>query len=313
MRERKAAHEAHRQAYNDRTRRCTERLPGSPRPEGVGNHRYQGPDESERCLSGTRTLGGHASERNIVGAHQQERLLGGEKYGFYTVVNDAYFDSGPTVRGHMLFMYGGMCVACNGEDSTRTKSSANRSTGYMLVREMTFVKSIKLALIESCSSQVAVLRCQIKPNLSFRFSSQKTIPNPTKQHSTFVMSVGRDVEWCELGRDPEVLYGQRLVKALQTAEHGTTIEMADACCPPEDGFVVEKSIRLIGTRNFHIRTWNIPTLLVRSMIRTENCSVAVAEASVSRWGSLCPCLHAQTESAQSMKQISPTCISPFIM
>ena len=77
------------------------------------------------------------------------------------------------------------------------------------------------------------------------------------------------------------------MKALQTAEHGTTIEMAVACCPPKDGFVVEKSVRLIGKRNSHIGTWNIPTLLVRSMIRTENCSVAVTEAKVLAAGGVC--------------------------
>ena len=89
----------------------------------------------------------------------------------------------------MLFMYERHVCSLQWRRLHPHKSSANRSTGYVLVREMTFVKSIKLALIESCSSQVAALRCQIKPNLSFRFSSQKTIPNPTKQHSTFVMSV----------------------------------------------------------------------------------------------------------------------------
>lgn len=38
-------------------------------------------------------------ETNFVRANQQEhRGVRGEKYGFYRIVNDAFFDAGPTVR-----------------------------------------------------------------------------------------------------------------------------------------------------------------------------------------------------------------------
>ncbi|CAN0548057.1 unnamed protein product, partial [Ectocarpus sp. 12 AP-2014] len=42
---------------------------------------------------------GLGDETNFVGANQQEyHGVRGEKYGFYLIVNDAFFDAGPTVR-----------------------------------------------------------------------------------------------------------------------------------------------------------------------------------------------------------------------
>ncbi|CAN0154610.1 unnamed protein product [Ectocarpus sp. 13 AM-2016] len=43
---------------------------------------------------------GLGDETNFVGANQQEyHGVRGEKYGFYLIVNDAFFDAGPTLRG----------------------------------------------------------------------------------------------------------------------------------------------------------------------------------------------------------------------
>lgn len=60
----------------------------------------------------------------------------------------------------------------------------------------------------------------------------------------------------------EESHGRKLVEALQTAKHGTTIKIAASCCPSRSGLVVRTSVRLVGTRNHHIRTWNAP-LVVR--------------------------------------------------
>lgn len=65
-----------------------------------------------------------------------------------------------------------------------------------------------------------------------------------------------------IDRSREESHGRKLAEALNTAEDGTTIEIAANCCSPTNGLIVGTSVRLIGTRAHHIRTWNAP-LVVR--------------------------------------------------
>lgn len=98
---------------------------------------------------------------------------------------------------------------------------------------------------------------------------------------------GSDVQWSQLDRASEVHHGRKLVEALETAKHGTTIEIAADCCSPTTGIFVDKSVRLIGIRNHHIRTWNPPTLVVRlvhayhtslSHFSSKACAIFIVES-----------------------------------
>lgn len=93
-----ASYEPRKQAFHDQAPGAAEDSAGSVPPNGEetsGHH--QAADKPRRAPSRPRILGVE-NETNLVGVNQQERhVIGGEKYGFYTVVNDAYFDRGPTV------------------------------------------------------------------------------------------------------------------------------------------------------------------------------------------------------------------------
>lgn len=56
------------------------------------------PSQANRHPNRPRILG-LSGETNFVGVNQQEyHSVRGEKYGYFRVVNDAFFDAGPTVR-----------------------------------------------------------------------------------------------------------------------------------------------------------------------------------------------------------------------
>ena len=93
-----ASHAAREQVTKDEARRPADAPPGSPTPNATYKVQHQVSRKPLRAPSRLRMLG-LETETNCVGANQQTTLvLGGEKYGFFTVVNDAYFDRGPTVR-----------------------------------------------------------------------------------------------------------------------------------------------------------------------------------------------------------------------
>lgn len=96
-----AYYEARKQFFDDQASQPADGSVGSPPPNGETREQYQAPNQPQRPPSHPRILD-LAIETNIVGVSQQEyHLLGGEKYGFYTVVSDAYFDGGPTVRARV--------------------------------------------------------------------------------------------------------------------------------------------------------------------------------------------------------------------
>lgn len=88
-------YEARKQAFNDLTLESA----GFSPPNGEREGQPQAVDKPRRAPARPRVFG-LANERNIVGMDQQEERhsVRREKYGFFTVVNDAYFDTGPTVR-----------------------------------------------------------------------------------------------------------------------------------------------------------------------------------------------------------------------
>lgn len=45
---------------------------------------------------------------------------------------------------------------------------------------------------------------------------------------------------------------------MKTAKHGTTIEIAAESDTPASGLKIVKSVRLVGKRRHHIRTWDAP-------------------------------------------------------
>lgn len=91
-----AAYEARKQAFSDQASGDAGDSAGSQPPNSENSGLRQAPDKPRRPPSRPRILG-LANETNVVGVKQQEHhLIGGERYGFYTVVNDTYFDSGPT-------------------------------------------------------------------------------------------------------------------------------------------------------------------------------------------------------------------------
>lgn len=89
-----AAYEDSNKAFIDESHEPTD--PRTPNGEAGGEH--QAADEPRQSPSDPRIIG-RANETNVVGVNQQEKhnRVCSEKYGFYTVVNDAYFDSGPRV------------------------------------------------------------------------------------------------------------------------------------------------------------------------------------------------------------------------
>lgn len=65
----------------------------------------------------------------------------------------------------------------------------------------------------------------------------------------------------DIKRVMEESHGQKLANALQMAKHGTTIRITASCCPADDGLIVDKSIRLIGTSYSHLRAWHAPLVV----------------------------------------------------
>lgn len=102
-----ASYEARKRAYLSQDRPHTsptstaapEGKPGaSEGSEGAGDG-YNWPPFARRKPYPARSRLLHLSrETNYVGVNQQQyHSVRGEKYGFFTVVNEAFFDSGPTV------------------------------------------------------------------------------------------------------------------------------------------------------------------------------------------------------------------------
>lgn len=82
-----ASYEASKQTFNDRESKTANGPAGSPPPDG------------ESSVPSRPHIFGLGHETNLVGVKQQEdHVVRGEKYGFYTVVNNNFFDAGPTVR-----------------------------------------------------------------------------------------------------------------------------------------------------------------------------------------------------------------------
>lgn len=96
-----AAYDALKQAFNDQAEGPVDDSAGPPSANG----------ENPRRLPPPPRILGLGNEMNHVGV-AQEILAGllGEEFGFYTVVNDAYFDGGPTVRVFLKFL--GFVLAC---------------------------------------------------------------------------------------------------------------------------------------------------------------------------------------------------------
>lgn len=93
--------------------------PSSSLPIGENDGHHQASGEHRGCPSRPRILG-LENETNLVGVNQQEQhTVQGGKYGFYTVVNDAYFDNGPTVRPLVVclfYMHTSMYIAGRSEN-----------------------------------------------------------------------------------------------------------------------------------------------------------------------------------------------------
>eukprot|EP00903_Cladosiphon_okamuranus_P014568 g13511.t2 len=200
MRTRTAKAEA---AYEARKKAFTSQSPGpameSARPLVSRSESTGHQDKPRRFPSRPRILN-LEHETNFVGENQQKNhTVCGEKYGFFTVVNDFYFDGGPTVVVE--------------EDD----------------REYFFPHVYD---IWECSKSCEEFEC--------------TCPSET-----------------EIERAMERSHGQKLVEALKTARHGTTIQIAASCGSPSTGLIVDTSVRLVGTEDHHIRTWNAP-LVVRA-------------------------------------------------
>lgn len=93
-----AAYEARKNAFNEQAPGPALECAGSLASSDERGRQHQAPKELLRFPSRPRILG-LADEANSVGVDQQKHhVLSGEKYGFYTVVHDAYFNAGPTVR-----------------------------------------------------------------------------------------------------------------------------------------------------------------------------------------------------------------------
>lgn len=93
-----ASYEARKHAFSDQSRGLADGPAGSPPPNDESTGKHPTPGKPQRPPSRPRILG-LEKETNLVGMHQQEHHVArGEKYGFYTVVNDAYFNGGPKVR-----------------------------------------------------------------------------------------------------------------------------------------------------------------------------------------------------------------------
>lgn len=108
-------------------------------------------------------------------------------------------------------------------------------------------------------------------------------------------------QWFETDVAAEEYHGRKLVEALRNVKHGTTIEIAASCCTPRSGLVVGTSVRLIGTQNHHIRTWNAP-LVVRLVYAFHNIVFTIliiipCRICIHFWrpddGRLCMCLQVQ--------------------
>ena len=98
-----AAFDARVQAFDDQAHRPVDASAGSSPPNVANSGQHQAPDEPRRPPARPRILG-LENETNIVGRNQQEHeVIGGEKYGFYTVVNDAFSDGGPTASSFSSF------------------------------------------------------------------------------------------------------------------------------------------------------------------------------------------------------------------
>lgn len=92
-----ATYETRKQAFNDQARGPTDDPTRSMPPNGGNGGQNKVADKPRRSPSRPRILG-LDNETNYVGENQQKSHgVTGEKYGFYTVVNDAFFDRGPTV------------------------------------------------------------------------------------------------------------------------------------------------------------------------------------------------------------------------
>lgn len=93
-----ASHEARKKAFNDQARGPAGASAGSPPPNGQNAGEPSALGKPQQIPSRPRILG-LQKKTNLVGVHQQEyHVVRGEKYGLYTVVNDNFFDTGPTVR-----------------------------------------------------------------------------------------------------------------------------------------------------------------------------------------------------------------------
>lgn len=92
-----ASFETRKQAAKDQAHGPADASPGSI-TSNVASSGQQAQQKPRRAPSCPRILG-LDKQINYVGANQKKDYgVRGEKYGFFTVVNDAYFDSGPTVR-----------------------------------------------------------------------------------------------------------------------------------------------------------------------------------------------------------------------
>lgn len=97
MAQAEAAYEARKRAFNDQVPAAAMQSASSS-PSGESGGQDHVSEQTRRRFPSRPRILGVANEKNNVGVLQQRRqVITGEKYGFYTVVNDAYFDRGPTV------------------------------------------------------------------------------------------------------------------------------------------------------------------------------------------------------------------------